>query len=42
MNTNLEENEVSVELVLHTCLGAVCAVALAVMVIWPQVQTLVV
>lgn len=42
MNTKDQSNETSVELVLHTCLGVVFAVALAVMVVWPQVQTLVV
>ena len=42
MNANYESNETSLELVLHSCLGVVFAVALAVMVFWPQVQTLVV
>ncbi len=40
MNPELESNELPLELVLHTGLGIVFAVALAVMVVWPQVQTL--
>ncbi len=42
MNPEREPNDVPLELVLHTCLGAVFVIALAVMVVWPQVQTLVV
>lgn len=41
MNTNFESNE-SLEVVLHGGLGMVFAIALAVMVFWPQVPTLVV
>ena len=41
MNTYDESNETSVELVLHSCLGAVFAVALAVMALWPHVRTLI-
>ena len=42
MNVDTESNQPSLELVLHGCLGVVFAVALAVMVFAPQVQTLVV
>ena len=41
MNT-VKSNEPSLELLLHSCLGAVFAVAVVVMAVWPQVQTLVV
>ncbi len=42
MNMNQDSNKPSLELVLHSCLGVVFAVALAVMVFAPQVQTLMV
>lgn len=42
MNIDRDWNKPSLELVLHSCLGVVFAVALAVMVLAPQVQTLVV
>ena len=41
MNVN-DSNETSLELALHSSLGVVFAVALAVTVFMPQVQTLVV